>query len=151
MEIKETEEIRTVERRKNERYCIPAVAKCKFFEEVVNGKNSFQGFIQDISFGGVSLEIKDDFLNIKEDLLKHTSIEIEIELNSPDGLHKMNFSGIIKWYQRIKKKDKNILNLHVQFHCLDEKSADILLKYLSFGSGDKNLFWNLWDNLSLHS
>ena len=99
----------------------------------------------------MSLEITDDFLNIKEGLLKHTSIEIEIEFNSPDGLHKMNFSGIIKWYQRVKKKDKNVLNLHVQFHYLDEKSADILLKYLSLGSGDKNLFWNLWDNLSLHA
>ena len=151
MEIKETKEKGKVERRKNERYCIPTVVKCKFFEEVVSGKNSFQGFIQDISFGGVSLEITDDFLNIKEELLKYTCIEMEIELNSPDGLHKMNFSGIIKWYKRVKKKDKTVLNLHIQFHCLDEKSADILMKYLSLGSGDKNLFWNLWDNLSIHS
>lgn len=151
MEIKEAEENRKVERRKNKRHCIPAVVKCKFFEEVVTGKNSFKGFIRDISFGGVSLEITDDFLNIKEELLKYTSIEMEIELNSPDGLHKMNFAGIIKWFKRVKKKDKNVLNLHVQFQHLDEKSADILMKYLSLGSGDKNLFWNLWDNLALHS
>lgn len=151
MEIKETEENKKVERRKNKRYCIPAVVKCKFFEEVVSGQNSFQGFIQDISFGGVSLEITDNFLNIKEELLKYTSIEMEIELNSPDGLHKMNFSGIIKWFKRVKKKDKKVLNLHIQFNCLDEESADILMKYLSLGSGDKNLFWNLWDNLLVHS
>ena len=151
MEIKEAEETGKVERRKNKRYCIPAVVKCKFFEEVVSGKNSFQGFIQDISFGGVSLEVTDDFLSIKEELLKYTGIEMEIELNSPDGLHQMNFSGIIKWFKRVKKKDKNVLNLHIQFHCLDEKSADILMKYLSLGSGDKNLFWNLWDNLLMGS
>lgn len=151
MEKKETEEKGKIERRKNKRYCIPAVVKCKFFEEVVSGQNSFQGFIQDISFGGVSLEITDDFLNIKEELLKYTSIEMEIELNSPDGLHKMNFSGIIKWFKRVKKKDKKVLNLHIQFNCLDEESADILMKYLSLGSGDKNLFWNLWDNLLMHS
>jgi hypothetical protein len=151
MEIKEAEEKENVERRKNKRYRIPAVVKCKLFEEVVSGKNSFQGFIQDLSFGGVSLEIKDDFLNIKEDLIKYTNIEMELEFNSPDGLHKMSFSGIIKWYKRVKKKDKNVLNLHIQFHYLDEKSADVLMKYLSLGSGDKNLFWNLWDNLSMHS
>jgi hypothetical protein len=151
MEIKEAEENENVERRKNKRYRIPAVVKCKLFEEVVSGKNSFQGFIQDLSFGGVSLEIKDDFLNIKEDLIKYTNIEMELEFNSPDGLHKMSFSGIIKWYKRVKKKDKNVLNLHIQFHYLDEKSADVLMKYLSLGSGDKNLFWNLWDNLSMHS
>ena len=151
MEIKEAEQNGKVERRKNKRYCIPAVVKCKFFEEVVSGKNSFQGFIQDISFGGVSLQITDDFLNIKEGLLKHTSVEMEIELNAPDGLHKINFAGIIKWYKRVKKKDKNVLNLHIQFHCLDEESAEILMKYLSLGSGDKNLFWNLWDNISMDS
>jgi hypothetical protein len=151
MEIKETKEKGKVERRKNERYCIPAVVKCKLFEEVVSGKNSFQAFIKNISFGGVSLEITDDFLNIKEELLKYTCIEMEIELNSPDGIHKMNFSGMIKRYKRVKKKDKNVLNLHIQFNCLDEKSANILMKYLSLGSGDKNLFWNLWDNLSIHS
>jgi len=151
MEIKEAEENENVERRENKRYSIPAVVKCKLFEEVVSGKNSFQGFIQDISFGGVSLEITDDFLHIKEDLLKYTNVEMELELNSPDGLHKMNFSGIIKWYKRVKKKDKNVLTLHIQFHYLDEKSADVLMKYLSLGSGDKNLFWNLWDNLSTHS
>jgi hypothetical protein len=151
MEIKEAEENENVERRNNKRYSIPAVVKCKLLEEVVSGKNSFQGFIQDISFGGVSLEISDDFLNIKEDLLKYTNVEMELELNSPDGLHQMNFSGIIKWYKRVKKKDKNVLNLHIQFHYLDEKSADVLMKYLSLGSGDKNLFWNLWDNLSTHS
>jgi len=151
MEIKEAEENENVERRKNKRYRIPAVVKCKLFEEVVSGKNSFQGFIQDLSFGGVSLEITDDFLNIKEDLIKYTNIEMELEFNSPDGLHKMSFSGIIKWYKRVKKKDKKVLNLHIQFHYLDEKSADVLMKYLSLGSGDKNLFWNLWDNLSTYS
>ena len=97
------------------------------------------------------MEITDDFLNIKEDLLNHTTIEMEIELNSPVGLRKMHFSGIIKWYKRVKKKDKNILNLHIQFHSLDEEGADVLMNYLSCGSGDKNLFWNLWDNLLTHS
>ena len=47
MEIKEAEENENVERRENKRYRIPAVVKCKLFEEVVSGKNSFQGFIQD--------------------------------------------------------------------------------------------------------
>ena len=76
---------------------------------------------------------------------------MEIELNSPEGLRKMHFSGIIKGYKRVKEKDKNILKLHIQFHSLDEKNAEVLMNYLSCGSGDKNLFWNLWDNLSNHS
>ena len=146
----ETKENRLVERRVNKRHSIPAVVTCTFFEEVLNGKGSIQGFIEDISFGGVSLEIRDDFLRIKEDLLIYTTVEMEVELNFPDGTHRMVFSGIVKWHKRVKKKDNNTLYLKVQFHNLDEKSAEMLNEYLSLGSGDKNLIWNLWDNLSPH-
>jgi len=44
-----------VERRKHQRYTIPAAVICKFFNKDLEGNNSFQGFIQDISFGGVNL------------------------------------------------------------------------------------------------
>jgi hypothetical protein len=145
MEAKEKE---SVERRHNKRHRIPAVVACTFFEEVLKGKGSVQGFIQDISFGGVSLEIRDDFLSINEELLMHTTVEMEVELNFPDGNHRMTFSGIVKWHKRVKTKGKNALYLKIQFHNLDEKSADMLNSYLSLGSGDKNLIWNLWDNLS---
>jgi len=145
------EENRKIERRENKRYNIPTVVNCKFFEEVANGKSSFQGFIRDISFGGVSLEISDDCLNLKEELLKYTNIEMEVELNSPDGIHRMGFSGIIKWHKSVKNEDKNVLYLNIQFHNLDEKSANLLKEYLSLGSGDKNLFWNLWDNQAMHA
>ena len=135
------------ERRENVRHSIPAVVNCTFFEEVLNGNDRVQGFIQDISFGGVSIEIRDDFLSIKEELLLYTTVEMEVELNFPDGMHRMDFSGIVKWYKRVKKKDKNNLYLKIQFHNLEEKSAEMLKKYLSLGSADKNLIWNLWDNL----
>lgn len=146
----EKEEKDLLERRQNKRHTIPAVVTCRFFEEVINGKDSVQGFIQDISFGGVSLEIRDDFLSIKEELLIYTTVEMEVALNFPDGMHRMAFSGIVKWYKRVKKKDMNTLYLKIQFHNLDEKSAEMLNDYLSLGSGDKNLIWNLWDNLSQH-
>ena len=147
MEAKEKE---SVERRQNKRYLIPAVVTCTFFEEVLNTKGSVQGYIQDISFGGVSLEIRDNFLSIKEELLMHTTVEMEVELNFPDGNHMMFFSGIVKWHKRIKKKGNRALCLRIQFHNLDEKNADMLNEYLSLGSGDKNLIWNLWDKLSRH-
>ena len=147
MEIKDNG---LVERRKNKRHSIPAVVTCRFFEEVLKGTGSVQGFIQDISFGGVSLEIRDDFLRIKEDLLIYTTVEMEVELNVPDGMHRMVFSGIVKWHKRAKKKDKTALYLKIEFHNLEEKSAEMLKEYLSLGTGDKNLIWNLWDNLSPH-
>ena len=137
-----------VERREHERHVIPAAVTCTFFEEALRGKGSFQGFIQDISLGGVALEIRDDFLTIKESLLLYTTIEMTVAFNLSDGIHRMNISGIIRWYKRIKRGDKSFIYIGIKFHSLDEKSKEILEHYLSLGTGDTNLIWNLWDNLS---
>jgi hypothetical protein len=102
-----SDENRGVERREHERHVIPAAVTCTFFEEVLRGKGSFQGFIQDISLGGVAMEIRDDFLSIKESLLMYTTIEMTLALNLSDGVHRMNISGIIRWYKRIKRGDKS--------------------------------------------
>jgi hypothetical protein len=51
MEMFESDEKnRDVERREHERHVIPAAVTCTFFEEVLRGKGSFQGFIQDIYY-----------------------------------------------------------------------------------------------------
>jgi hypothetical protein len=149
MEDFNNDEKMNIERRNHQRHSIPAVVTCTFFEESLKGKSSFQGFIQDISFGGVSLEIRDDFLIISDLLLTYAKIEMMVEFNLPDGSHKMSFSGIIRWHKRIKKRNMNFLYLGIRFYNLDEKDKNILEKYLSLGTGDKNLIWNLWDNLSV--
>jgi len=61
----------------------------------------------------------------------------------------MNISGIIRWHRRIKKKNMNLLYLGIQFFNLDERDKAIIEKYLALGTGDQNLIWNLWDNLSI--
>jgi hypothetical protein len=138
----------SIERRAHQRYQIPAAVTCTFFEETLQGKGRFQGFIQDISYGGVSLEIRDDFLKLTEAMLPHTTIEMTVAFNFPEGISNMTFSGIIKWDRRIKKNDKSFLSLGIQFHVLDEQSKETIKRYLSLGAGDKNLIWNLWDNVS---
>ena len=140
-----------MERRENKRYSIPAMVTCTFFEGGVKGKSSFQGFIQDISLGGVSLEIRDDFLKISETLLLYTTVEMSVAFNFPDGIHHMDFSGVIRWYRRRKEKVNNFLYLGIKFHNLSEESKELVRNYVSLGKGDKNLIWNLWDNLSIHS
>lgn len=138
-----------IERRKHKRYNIPATVICKFLNKDLKGKNSFQGFIQDISFGGISLELRDDFSTINDSLLKYTSVQMILELNISGGKHKIDFSGIIRWYRRVKKEGMSFLYLGIQFYNLDESSKEILKKYLALGTGDTNLIWNLWDNLSI--
>lgn len=140
-----------IERRKHQRFNIPAAVNCKFFNKDIKGKSSFQGFIQDISFGGVSLELRDDFSIINDSLLKYTSVQMTLELNMSDGIHKINFSGIIRWYRRVKKEGMSFLYLGIQFYNLDESSKEVIKKYLALGTGDKNLIWNLWDNLTIQS
>lgn len=138
-----------VERREHQRHVIPAAVTCTFFEDVLRGKGTFQGFIQDISLGGVSLEVRDDFQTIKESMLLYTTLEMTLTFNLSDGTHRMNVSGIIRWYKRIKKADKSFVYMGIKFHSLDEKSRELLQHYVTLGTGDANLIWNLWDNLSV--
>jgi c-di-GMP-binding flagellar brake protein YcgR len=147
-ELFENGEKTVEERREHPRRQIPAAVTCTFYEEVLQGKGSFKGFIQDISLGGVALEIRDDFLSISETMLLYTSIEMHVEFNFPEGIQHISFSGLIRWYKRIKKKDKNFLYLGIKFQNLNEQSKEVLEKYLSLGTGDTNLIWNLWDNLT---
>jgi len=139
----------TLEKRGNQRFNIPAVVNCKFINKNIKSENGFQGFIQDISLGGVVLEIRDDFLTIDDSLLQYTSIQMVLELNLPSGAHKMEFSGFLRWLRRVKKEGMSFLYLGIQFNPLKETSKEILMEYLSLGTGDKNLIWNLWDNLSI--
>jgi hypothetical protein len=149
MDVFESDEKIGVERREHQRHAIPAAVTCRFFEEVLRGKGTFQGFIQDISFGGVALEIRDDFLTIKESLLLYTTLEMTVAFNLSDGIHQIDFSGIIRWYKRIKRSDKSFVYIGIKFHSLNEESKEVLKHYLSLGTGDTNLIWNLWDNLSI--
>ena len=147
MDVFESDEKLGVERREHERHAIPSAVTCTFFEDVLRGKGTFDGFIQDISLGGVALEIRDDFLTIKESLLLYTTLEMAVAFNLSDGIHRMHVSCIIRWYKRVKKGDKSFVYIGIKFHSLDEKSKEILEHYLSVGTGDTNLIWNLWDNL----
>jgi len=147
MENFDNDEKEKTEMREHQRHSVPAMVTCTFLEESLRGKSSFQGFIQDISFGGVSLEIRDDFLIISDSLLEYTNIEMTVEFNLPDGAHKLNFSGIIRWQKRVKKNNMSFLYLGIKFYDLKESDKIVLKKYLSLGTGDKNLIWNLWDSV----
>ena len=137
------------ENREHQRHTIPVMVTCRFVEEILEGKVSFQAFIQDISFGGVSLQIRDDYSTIKESLLLNTAVKMTVEFNFPDGIHTMYFSGVIRWFKKDRKEDKNFLSLGVKFNELNERSKYIIKNYLSSGNGDRNLIWNLWDNVPM--
>ena len=87
----------------------------------------------------MSLKIRDDFWRIKEELLIDTTVDMEVALNLPDGMHKMVFSGIVTWNKRVKKKVYNALYLTVPLHNLDENSAGMHKEYSALGAGEKTL------------
>ena len=147
MENLDQEEKNKIEMRENQRYSVPAMVTCTFLGESLKGRSHFQGFIQDISFGGVSLEVRDDFLIISDSLLKYSDIDMTVELNLPDGEHTLNFSGSVRWHKRVKKNNMSFLYLGIRFYDLKESEKSVLKKYLSLGTGDKNLIWNLWDTI----
>jgi c-di-GMP-binding flagellar brake protein YcgR len=140
-----------IERRENKRYSVPAIVTGSFCEGDNKRKLTFRGFIQDISLGGVSIEIRDDFFIISEALLIYTTVEMSVALNFPDGAHQMDFSGVIRWYRRRREDSRNFLYLGIKFNTLSEDHQALVKKYMSLGQGDKNLICNLWDSMSNHA
>ena len=74
-----------------------------------------------------------------------------MDFHFSDGSHQVVLTGIVTWNKRIRRKEKSYLYLGIRLDEQNEKNTQILNDYLSLGTGDKNLIWNLWDNLSLRA
>jgi len=132
-------------------YTIPTFVNCMFLEHPLKGNRAYKGFIEDISLNELSLELRDDYLSIQESLLIYSTLEMTMGIYFPDGLHKVNLTGIIRWCKRVRKKDKSCLRLGIRLYGMNEKNREVLKDYLYLGVGDKNLIWNLWDILPIQA
>ena len=132
-------------------YAIPTFVNCTFLENSLKGNRAYKGFIEDISLNKLSLELRDDYFSIQESLLIYSTLEMNVIFHFPDGLHEVNLTGVITWCKRLRKKDRSYLHLGIRLYELNEKNREILKGYLYLGIGDKNLIWNLWDNLLMRT
>ena len=132
-------------------YSIPTFVNCTFLEHPLNANRAYKGFIEDISLNELSLELRDDYFSIQESLLIYSVLEMNVIFHFPDGLHEVNLTGIITRCKRFGEKDKSYLYLGIRLYELNEKDTAILKNYLHLGIGDKNLIWNLWDNLPIQA
>jgi len=132
-------------------YSIPTFVNCTFLEHPLKGNRAYKGFIEDISLNELSLELRDNYFSIQESLLKYSTLEMTVIFHLPDGVHEVNLTGIITWNKRFRKKDKSYIHLGIRLYELNEKNRELLKDYLHLGIGDKNLIWNLWDNLSIRA
>jgi hypothetical protein len=130
-------------------YTIPTFVNCMFLEHPLKGNRTYKGFIEDISLNELSLELRDDYFRIQESLLIYSTLEMTVIFHSSDGLHEVNLTGIITWCKRFRKKDKSYLHFGIRLYELSKKNRELLKGYLHLGIGDKNLIWNLWDNLAV--
>ena len=143
--------INSIEQCVNPLHTIPTFATCTFLEDSLKWDRTYKGFIEDISLNELSLELRDDYFTIQESLLKYSLLEMSVVFHFPDGLHKVNLTGIITWHKRVKKIEKCYLHLGILLDEQNEKNKEILNEYLYLGIGDTNLIWNLWDNLSIRA
>ena len=138
-----------VEKYAHQFYNIPTFVNCTFLEHPLKANRSYKGFIEDISLNELSLELRDDYFSIQGSLLIYSTLEMTVIFHFPDGLHEVKLTGIITWCKRFRKKDKGYLDLGIRLYELNEKNRELLKNYLHLGIGDKNLIWNLWDNLPI--
>jgi hypothetical protein len=140
-----------LERHIDHLHFIPTFVTCSFLEDSLKENRTYKGFIEDISSNELSLELRDDYFTIQESLLMYSPLKMSVVFHFPDGLHKVTLSGIIKWYKRVRMKEKSHLLLGIRLDELNEKNRELLDNYLCLGIGDTNLIWNLWDNLLIRT
>jgi len=141
----------TVEKCVQQLHIMPTFVNCTFLVDALKQNRTYKGFIEDLSLNELSLELRDNYFTIQEAEVIYSTIEITTVFHLPDGIHEVLLTGIITWCKRIRNKDKSHLHLRIRLVELNEKTREVLKDYLYLGIGDKNLIWNLWDNLLMRA
>ena len=137
------------EKRRHVRAELPTMVTMKVFSREGREKKAItlKGIIDDLSIGGVSVEVDERYMPIDVDQLVEQIVKMEIHF--PKNKKNPYILGSIRWIKREVAKGSSVLQLGIQFVDITEENLKALKNFLELGSGDQNLLWNLWDSAFL--
>ena len=132
------------EKRQCSRHDKPLSVCFGFFGEKENlsGPESFSGFVEDISIGGVRIQIVDTYGFLHGKDLQRKAIKLSIPI--PQFDYTFITTGIIQWVKGDNKSLNQTISLGVEFINLSTPDQQYLENYLGSNLGDQNLLWDLW-------
>ena len=111
-------------------------------KESLSGPESFRGFVEDVSTGGVRIQIVDAYGFLYGKDLRRKVIKLSIPM--PQFDYTLVTTGIIQWVKSDNKSLNQTFSLGVEFINISMTDCQYLENYLSSNLGDQNLLWDLW-------
>ncbi|MBN2332639.1 MAG: PilZ domain-containing protein [Deltaproteobacteria bacterium] len=108
----------------------------------IAGRNSFSGFVEDISLGGIRLLLREKYGKLYNMSLQGKRIKLSLPLSQFE--HTIYTTGIIQWAKNTRERTDQLITLGVKFLDLGATDCHYLENYLSTSQGDHNLLWDLW-------
>lgn len=133
------------EKRQHSRHDKPLSVSFAFFggHQEIPGPRTYEGFIEDISLGGVRIKLVDQYGFLYGRELQGMTIKLSIPL--PQLHYTLTTTGLIQWVKNDHKSLSQTLILGVEFQNVSVTDKQYLENYLSSNLGDQNLLWDLWN------
>jgi len=142
---KNTESIIMDDRRASKRYDKPLSVEFGLIGEKasLSNRTSFQGFIEDISLGGLRLQLKERYGKLYKMKLQGKQVKLAIPL--PQFNYTAYALGEIQWSNDFQEHAEHVITMGIKFIDLSPTDCQYLENYMGSSKGDHNLLWELWN------
>ena len=142
---KNTEKLSMEERRAFKRHDKPLSVEFGLIGEKssLSNRTSFQGFIEDISLGGMRLQLREKYGKLYKTKMQGKRIKLSIPFSQFN--HTVYALGEIQWSNDVQEHAEHVITLGVKFVDLAPTDRQYLENYMNSNRGDHNLLWDLWN------
>ncbi|MBN2231320.1 MAG: PilZ domain-containing protein [Deltaproteobacteria bacterium] len=105
--------------------------------------DSFSGYVEDISLGGVRLTLREKYGRLYGINLQEQQVKLTFSLPRFDCL--ISTPGNIQWSRSSREGSDTLFTLGIRFTNMSSTDRRYLENYLAATQGDHNLLWDLWN------
>ena len=111
-------------------------------KDSLSKRSSFQGFVEDISLGGLRLQLRERYGKLYKVPLQGKQITLSIPF--PQFNYTVFTLGIIQWSNDFQEHTEHVITMGIKFVDLSPTDSQYLENYMGSNKADHNLLWELW-------
>ena len=109
----------------------------------LSNRTSFQGFIEDISLGGLRLQLRERYGKLYKMKLQGKQVKLAIPFSQFN--YTIYALGTIQWSNDFQEHTEHVITMGIRFIDLSPTDCQYLENYMGSNKGDHNLLWELWN------
>lgn len=132
--------------RRTVRHQLPTQVNIKIFKDkLCKAPLDFIGFTENISLGGASVVLGENYKTGQFDTLAGKNVKLQIYL--PIEFVSLSILGTIVWSKEVPLEGKTTAIAGIQFKGMTDADRRLLQGYNCGSESEQNLIWRLWDSL----